>query len=308
MLAGFRDIAGMANDPAVSQPDFVSQKITTTTSLELGEIHFLGTFSPPPIPAAGPGDESPRVCLTFIRVQRPPLWAERKELKPLELPSYRDGVDLEFSFYSLDRMAARDLIAKTSSVESPWKSVQELLPKNRAKFEHIVSLQTLTAQRAAVNENGEVRFGAVYCPVGSRPKLPEARPADSNEEKDRKGPPTALNSGAAAKSGAFTAFEMQETGVTVEVEPTLGPDPAYLDLNLVIQYTRDLGNLQATGVARLYPAQPVFEKRRIASGLVTIPGKHLLIGTLNPPGADGVNGRADDGRVWLAFVRFLGAK
>ncbi len=86
------------------------------------------------------------------------------------------------------------------------------------------------------------------------------------------------------------------------------PDPAWLDLNFVIHDVQFRGQLQATGVARRYPAQPVFETRSIATGLMTLSGLHLLVGTLNPPGANGVNGRADDGRVWLVFVRYLEAK
>jgi hypothetical protein len=61
--------------------------------------------------------------------------------------------------------------------------------------------------------------------------------------------------------------------------------------------------LKTTGIAARYPAQPLFESRKVTTSQTLLAGRQMLIGTFNPPGADGVNDRADTGRTWLVFVR-----
>jgi len=65
----------------------------------------------------------------------------------------------------------------------------------------------------------------------------------------------------------------------------------------------DLGSLEANGAAMAFPAQPVFEVRKLTTSLTTLAGAHTLVGTLSMPGANGVNGRVDSGRTWLVFLR-----
>jgi hypothetical protein len=90
-----------------------------------------------------------------------------------------------------------------------------------------------------------------------------------------------------------TAFETRNAGVAVEIEPALSPDGQSVELNEIISQTKLLGN----------PWQPLFEARKMTTTLTLPIGVHVLTGTLNPPGADGVNGRTDNGRTFLLFVR-----
>ncbi len=64
-----------------------------------------------------------------------------------------------------------------------------------------------------------------------------------------------------------------------------------------------LGTLKTPGVGAKYPWQPLFETRKVITSQTIPLGVHMLVSTLNPPGADGVNDRADTGRTWLLFVR-----
>jgi hypothetical protein len=66
-----------------------------------------------------------------------------------------------------------------------------------------------------------------------------------------------------------------------------------------------LGKLDTIGAAAHFPAQPVFENRKITTSISTLLGSHALVGTLSKPGANGVNGRVDDGRTWLVFLRVM---
>ena len=114
---------------------------------------------------------------------------------------------------------------------------------------------------------------------------------------------TRTEANAEATPGYATAFETRNTGITVEMEPVAGPDGLTIDLNQVVSMTTHLGNLQTTGVATHDPAQPLFESRKITTSQTLLAESHQLVGTFNAPGANGVNGRTDDGRTWLVFVR-----
>ena len=96
--------------------------------------------------------------------------------------------------------------------------------------------------------------------------------------------------------GNPTAFETRNAGVTVEVDPTVGSDGLSIELLQSVHSITYLGDLKPAGVAARYPAQPLFESRNITTSQRVISGPQMLIGTFNPPGANGVNDRADTGR------------
>jgi hypothetical protein len=100
-----------------------------------------------------------------------------------------------------------------------------------------------------------------------------------------------------------TAFETRNAGVTVEVEPVVGPDLMSVDLSEVIQSTKLAGNLKVTGIGTHYPAMPLFETAKVTTSQSVSFDLPILVSTFNPPGADGVNDRIDTGRTYLLFVR-----
>ena len=93
--------------------------------------------------------------------------------------------------------------------------------------------------------------------------------------------------------------------MSVEVESAINPDGATVDVNMIVKSASDLGRLKATGAGAYIPAQPVFERREFTTSISTLLGSHFLVGTLSKPGTDGVNGRVDDGRTWLVFLRVM---
>ena len=84
----------------------------------------------------------------------------------------------------------------------------------------------------------------------------------------------------------------------------IGPDGLTVELNHLVKSVAYRGKLQ-TGRAAGFLDQPLFEERSITTSQTVTAGRHLLVGTFNPPGANGVNERTDDGRTWLLFVRAL---
>jgi len=62
-------------------------------------------------------------------------------------------------------------------------------------------------------------------------------------------------------------------------------------------------SLETRMLATIYPEAPVRTDQEVGSRQMLLFGHHMLVGTFNPPGANGVNDRADTGRTWLLFVR-----
>jgi len=310
VLAGFRDLQGMAGDSVVSQPQFRSQRIATSTTVKPGEPTYLGTFTPARTTVEG--QDSPEIWIAFLHAtpQRQTA-AEDKAAKPADW----SAVNLEYSWYSLDRQQAREILVNPTSLEAPWEKLQAAIAQKKARFEHLTTIKTTSGQRAVAEEVEESRFAGDYDPDGQSQTANQTDPAPAaaespakKEGKKQASPkeetaanPSDANSG--TSPGGPIAFETRNLGVTIEVEPTVDPAGTSVEVNQALQNVAYLGDLKATGIAAKYPPQPVFEKRMITSTQNLPVGRHVLVGTLNPPGADGVNGQVDTGRTWIVFVR-----
>ncbi len=318
-LLGFRDIGAMVDDSPVSQPRFASQRITTSANFPVNEPHYLGSLSAATERGAANGEAASEMRLAFVRLTVAGPTAE--EMKPPAKPMDWSVLNFEYRIYSLDRAAARDLLAGMPELKAPWKNLQALLGEKKARLEHLVSVQTKSGQRAVTEEVQEVRYATEYAPA-ARPSSTETttrtattRPggpkqAEPNPKDDAKVTTTTETAtitrsipNADVLPGSPTAFEVGNAGVTIELEPTVGPDGVSIDLNHDVKSVTHLGDLKTTGVAARYPAQPLFENRKLTSPQTLLAGRQMLIGTFNPPGANGVNDRADTGRTWLVFVR-----
>jgi hypothetical protein len=98
-LAGFRELAAAPGDPAVARPRFTSQRLTTNTTLESDDPHYLGTFTPPSENGIADGAAA-EIWLTFLRVHVHGPAAG--EVKPPAKPFNWGALNLEYSVYSLD--------------------------------------------------------------------------------------------------------------------------------------------------------------------------------------------------------------
>jgi len=311
-LLGFRDAPGGPGDAPTSQPIFDSQKITTSVAVISGEPFYLGTLTPA-TPEAAP-DQAGEIWLSFLHidVQGP----KPADAKPAAKTGGLSLVNLEYSVYSLDRAAARELLAIPASLTGAWEKLQPLLAEKKARFEQMTTIKTKSGQHAVVEEIREVRYATEFAGP-SRDGVVENTHRKTVTETATPGPrkeagPTATANETTTVSrqdpnapripGYATAFETRNSGTSVEVEPVMATDGQVIDLNHNVQIVTHRGDLKTTGIAEKYPPMPLFETRKITTSLTVAAGAHQLVGTLNPPGADGVNERTDSGRTWLVFV------
>lgn len=297
-LEGFRDDAGATDDSPTSQPVFHTQKITTSVAAMSGEPFYLGTFTPPPVKASAQGEASAEVWLAFLH-------AKAKQLPPTDPKKpFPDGpvmVSLIYSCYSLERDAARDILVTPSSADAPWEKVEALLAEKKAQLEFVTSVRSKSGQRAVTEEVQEVRYMTEYT------QSSQAIASESGAITNSKGETSNLTishtpPNAQRIPGYASKFDTRNAGITVEFEPAIRPDGQRIELNEVVQNVGFLGMLKVPGIGGHYPSQPLFQTSKVTTTQMVLSGKTAFVSTLNPPGADGVNGRTDTGRTWLLFV------
>lgn len=152
---------------------------------------------------------------------------------------------------------------------------------------------TKPGQRAVIEIIREFRYPTEFDP----PQIPQTF--------GNTGGTTSLLGGAAASQSSFpvtpttpTAFETRNTGVTLEVEPNLGPDGYTIDLNLVPQVVEFEGfinygsPIQTTSTNPLTGAstttvitpnvinQPIFSTRKVTTSVSVFDGQTVVLGGL----------------------------
>jgi general secretion pathway protein D len=153
---------------------------------------------------------------------------------------------------------------------------------------------TKSGQRAVIEIVREFRYPTQFEP----PQIPQTFHGGDTFSQN---PLTGATSGS---TGAFpvtpttpTAFETRNTGVTLEVEPVVGPDDLTIDLNLVPQVvefegfinygspiqtvsTNLLGVAQTTVLTPNIINQPIFSTRKVTTSVSVWDGQTVVLGGL----------------------------
>ena len=153
---------------------------------------------------------------------------------------------------------------------------------------------TKSGQRAVIEIVREFRYPTQFQP----PQIPQSfRGGDSFSQNP-------LTGASSSSTGAFpvtpttpTAFETRNTGVTLEVEPVVGPDGVTIDLNLVPQVvefegfinygspiqtvsTNLLGVSQTNILTPNVINQPIFSARKVTTSVSVWDGQTVVLGGL----------------------------
>ena len=317
-LLGFREDPPTETSSPTSLPVFSSNKATLNAKFRTNEPTFLYSF-PLPTSEGAESKSGGQMCLAFARVNVPGPTAE--EMKP---PAKKDeGGDrqnLSYSIYSLDRAAAQEVLIAMPGINAPWEKLQKFLGEKKASLEQYASTKFKSGTKWAIQAETEVLRPAEYTSP-ARPTTEEktsrttksarsssdkkAKPEESDRKADEITETTTASRGIPnldALPGVPTDFYMKPTGLMIEADPQVEDDGLSI---LLVHAPRNMefAPLKATGLAASYPVVPVFTEQVLSTQQMLLKGHHMLVGTFNPPGANGVNDRADTGRTWLLFVR-----
>lgn len=151
---------------------------------------------------------------------------------------------------------------------------------------------TKSGQRAVIEIVREFRYPTQFDP----PKIPDR--TDSGVVVSGGGGLTGATSGAFPVTPTTpTGFETRNTGVTLEVEPVVGPDGVTIDLNLVPQVVEFEGfinygspiqsvSVNALGISSSFVLtpnvinQPIFNSRKVTTSVSVWDGQTVVLGGL----------------------------
>ena len=219
-------------------------------------------------------------------------FADEKPVPEAEIPWEKKAkpvaaVGALFEWIELDHRKANQLIrkhaTKTDSDELR-EIVEQLLDEGKAELVETVYLPSHKNMRAKSESIEEHIYPTEYDPPEIPTKIPKDFPRD-------KIPISPANP---------TAFDVRNTGTTVEFDSTVSPDTKIITLELAPEIVRHLGNrtigdpkVLHASMAHVY--QPEFHVMRAQTQLRVHEGKHCLVGLASPAGKG-------DKRVML-FVR-----
>jgi hypothetical protein len=270
-FGGFEDVRAEAVSGPIAQPKFHTEKVNTSVARKSGVATFLST-------ATYSGGIETAEATVHVQILRTSV----QKAPPPREPFTTGQTRVEFLLYTLDRDAAQRILMENTDSAASFAAVAALADKGEAQLELVRALVTKSGQRAVTEEIVEKRYGA-------NSGKPPGVAAENAPDKQSPSP--------------SPSFETRNVGFTFECEPMLLEGGLYADINIVPQIVSVSDVLKVNGIAARYPAQPVFTMRKITTSAITGSGVPVLLGTMNHPRENGVNGRKDNGKTSLAYVR-----
>ncbi len=297
----------------VLQPHFSTQKITTSAAAEVGIPYFLGTRSRPSHDGVAKENPARQVVLTFITPHvvtagGDTLDGRAEAASPNQIsatPEESAQISLRFEDFSLSLADAAALMREPLNDKARLDRVLKMMETGKVRQELIAVVRTTPGQRAVTESIDEFRY---MTEISVNPMV---KIQDRGTEANPDAPKTAPDARSAEAGGAFagqitgmsvtpTSFETRNVGMTIEVEPVLGPYGKTIDLNVVPQLVRYFGDHNVSPDLKF--GQPTFETQKITTSVSIEPNKPFLIGTKNLPYDDGIAKPDPERTVWLEFV------
>lgn len=226
---------------------------------------------------------------------------------PEPLPQTESNMRCQFELISLPTSAAAALLDEDLDDAALHERLKGMIIQDSAQLEKLLSLRTVSGQRAKLEQVAETPYATDYDPPQIPQKLAIADPKLT--EILRKGGATATqaanrpllatpNSGFGFITGlSATTYQVRNVGETVEIDPVLAEDGMTVDLNIAPESLRLVGETTyAEGT------QPVFETQKLNTAVTTRIGQPCLLGTMSKPINTGAPGGNKIDRVWLAFI------
>jgi hypothetical protein len=309
-LRGFTvQVADRSSDGDV-QPLITCRKMHTKVICPLDRPVLLGSMNTPANTGIPETDGDGTMSLSFVRVRQAEPRVSDTTLPTKEAIPSGKNLRLVFRCYSLPRADARDLLAATTDGDRLLQLIRER-PAESLKLERMITMMATEGMRVTYEEVGERIYGTELDPP-QIPILPDndvtvvaVPPAEGVAPAASATPKVKIIHGAGLVPAWFSAFEMRPLGWRIEVEPTLLPGGRLVKLALAPELTEYRGMVKGHPLLERYPEQPVFASQKLTTLVTAAVGHQCFVGTLNRPRDSGVNGRVDDGRTWLAFVKVI---
>ena len=197
-----------------------------------------------------------------------------------ENPVQPVGVQIELIVAQVpkaDVLALSDGFKNPDRSEATFRELNAMIKAKKAKLLSCPTVETKSGNRCVIEIIQEVRYATEFSPQDGG-KV--ANPAPAAEKAGPvKAPPHQMP---AAIGVVPTAFETRNTGVTLEVEPILGPDGKMVDMTFSPQHVELLGwdtqDVEENGKLVQRIPQPRFHTNKVTSTATVRSGERILAG------------------------------
>ncbi|HEY3899263.1 MAG TPA: hypothetical protein VGM54_11650 [Chthoniobacter sp.] len=212
--------------------------------------------------------KSPRLLLATLTLVAFPLFAEEPA------PFLMVRIDVEMVAVPFDKgLELLPNLRDPGSIDGAMSQIQRLVASGGATLIGWPEVITKSGQRAVTEDIQEVRYAAEFA-----------------SRKTTSGDKSVQETTAPQHSGAPvpTEFETRNAGITLEVEPVIGPDNTTLDLNLVPQYVRLLDKPEAAAGFdqnghEWHIEQPRFYTAKTTTSVTLLSGHRMLLAQFRGP-------------------------
>lgn len=184
-----------------------------------------------------------------------------------------------------------------AQIDKTVTKLHEMIAAKKAVLVGWPMVITKSGNRAVSENIDEQRYATEYSPATvpatdnpsapqANPNKPEAKPAEEAAAPAKK---TAAPTKETAKTAPLpdgpvtaTAFETRNTGVTLEIEPVLGPDGHLIDMQLAPQHVSLVRFEKTTTIAagkECTVEQPLFHTNKVITNITVRDGQSILLGT-----------------------------
>ncbi|MES2920989.1 MAG: hypothetical protein V4819_05565 [Verrucomicrobiota bacterium] len=250
------------------------------------------------------------LTLTTLHAQQGPTdpFREPKGGQPNPAPSVPKNASICYETFSLPLAMAAKLQRESPGDADLYSRIVAAVEKNTARQETFTVIRCHSGQRAISESLTEQISPAEYEPpelpnsVGIAISPPEAKEGETpipDAGKLKNAPALSGFAGIQTPSQP-RAFSLRKTGVTVQVEPTLGESDDWVDLKLMPSHVA-LAGRSAWGQGLSTSEMPVFECQNLTASSTLRLNQPFLFGTLNRPPTSKLDPDSAN-RVWFAFV------
>lgn len=246
--------------------------------------------------------------ILYAEEKAAPKEPTKEEIEKLEgfepAPADDSGIinlQIDLQIIALPTETAMSLIGPLrdpAQIDKTIAKLHEMIAAKKAVLVGWPMVITKSGNRAVTENIDEQRYATEYSPATvpatdnpstpqADPNKPETKPAA--EEAAAPAKKTAAPAKEAAKTAPLpdgpvtaTAFETRNTGVTLEIEPVLGPDGCHIDMQLAPQHTSLVRFEKITTIAagkECTVEQPLFHTNKVTTNITVRDGQSTLLGT-----------------------------
>jgi hypothetical protein len=194
------------------------------------------------------------------------------------------SVLMEIQVFSMPRaLAVQTVLNQPASTDTDtiFKNVQKLVESKQATLVATPAISSISGQQCIVESIREFRYPTEF----EQPQISQSFGNNSSTVVTKVTKTTTVTEETTSlpkTPSTPTAFEVKNTGISLQLEPSIYDDRSAISFNVAFQTVVHCGNLKYRSGEHAEVEQPEFYTKKITSNVAVKNGGMVLIGTIEP--------------------------